>query len=186
PRNASASPFTAELEAATSPTCSNDAEGQVNLGHAAAGPIELETVHKTYGLGPSPATLMLRPRGWHLPEKHLEIAGAPASGSLVDFGLFVFHNTRPLLDRGSGPYFYLPKLESRHEARLWAGVFRAAEDALGLERGTIRATVLVENVLAAFEMDEILWELREHALGLNAGRWDYIFSIVKKLRSRAD
>ena len=184
--NSGASAFMADFEDATSPTWSNVVEGQVNLADAGAGTIELETADKTYRLGPSPATLMVRPRGWHLPEKHLEIAGSPVSGSLVDFGLFVFHNARPLLERGSGPYLYLPKLESCHEARLWASVFRAAEDALGLERGTIRATVLVENVLAAFEMDEILWELREHALGLNAGRWDYIFSIVKKFRTRPE
>jgi malate synthase len=181
--NSGASAFMADFEDATSPTWANVVDGQVNLADAVRRTIELETPDKTYRLGPDPATLMVRPRGWHLPEKHVEIGGAQASGSLFDFGLYVFHNARALLERGSGPYFYLPKLEGRHEARLWADVFRTAEDALDLERGTIRATVLVENVLAAFEMDEILWELREHALGLNAGRWDYIFSIVKKLRA---
>jgi malate synthase len=181
--NSGASAFMADFEDATSPTWANVVGGQVNLADAVRGTIELETPDKTYRLGPKTATLMVRPRGWHLPEKHVEIGGSQASGSLFDFGLYVFHNARALLERGSGPYLYLPKLEGRHEARLWADVFRAAEDALGLDRGTIRATVLVENVLAAFEMDEILWELREHALGLNAGRWDYIFSIVKKLRA---
>jgi malate synthase len=184
--NSGASAFMADFEDATSPTWANVVGGQINLADAIAGTIELETPQKTYRLGPKTATLMVRPRGWHLPEKHVEIGGAQASGSLVDFGLYFFHNARKLLERGSGPYFYLPKLEGWHEARLWADVFRAAEDALDLDRGTIRATVLVENVLAAFEMDEILWELREHALGLNAGRWDYIFSIVKKLRARPD
>ena len=184
--NSGASAFMADFEDATSPTWANLVGGQVNLADAVRRTIELETPAKTYRLGQKTATLMVRPRGWHLPEKHLEIGGETASGSLFDFGLYVFHNAQALLERASGPYFYLPKLESRHEARLWANVFRAAEDALGLDRGTIRATVLVENVLAAFEMDEILWELREHALGLNAGRWDYIFSIVKKLRSRPD
>jgi malate synthase len=184
--NSGASAFMADFEDSTSPTWANVVAGQVNLADAVAGTIELETPDKTYRVGPSPATLMVRPRGWHLPEKHVEIGGEAVSGSLFDFGLYVFHNARALLERGSGPYFYLPKLESRHEARLWASVFQAAEDALGVERGTIRATVLVENVLAAFEMDEILWELREHALGLNAGRWDYIFSIVKKFRARPE
>jgi malate synthase len=184
--NSGASTFMADFEDATSPTWTNVVEGQVNLADAVRRTIELETPDKTYSLGPDPAVLMVRPRGWHLPEKHVEIGGAEASGSLFDFGLYVFHNARELLERGSGPYLYLPKLENRHEARLWADVFRAAEDALGLDRGTIRVTVLIENVLAAFEMDEILWELRDHVLGLNAGRWDYIFSIVKKFRTRPD
>ena len=122
----------------------------------------------------------MRPRGWHLVEKHLRLDGEPVSASLVDFGLYFFHNARELLARGSGPYFYLPKLESHREARLWNDVFCAAQDALGLPRGTIRATVLIETILAAFEMEEILYELREHAAGLNAGRWDYIFSAIKK------
>ena len=135
---------------------------------------------RTYRLRDRVATLLVRPRGWHLVEKHLRLDGEPVSASLVDFGLYVFHNARELLARGSGPYFYLPKLESHREARLWNDVFCAAQDALGLPRGTIRATVLIETILAAFEMDEILYELREHAAGLNAGRWDYIFSAIKK------
>ena len=133
-----------------------------------------------YRLRDRVATLLVRPRGWHLVEKHLRLDGEPVSASLVDFGLYVFHNARELLARGSGPYFYLPKLESHREARLWNDVFCAAQDALGLPRGTIRATVLIETILAAFEMEEILYELREHAAGLNAGRWDYIFSAIKK------
>src|SRR5678815_4753333 len=132
------------------------------------------------------AVLVPRPRGWHLDERHLLVDGEPVSASLFDFGLAFFHNARELLARGSGPYFYLPKLESRLEARLWNDVFLLAQDELGLEPGTIRATVLIENVLAAFEMDEILFELREHASGLNAGRWDYLFSIIKTFRTRRD
>ena len=129
---------------------------------------------------------MVRPRGWHLPERHVHFAGAPVSASLFDFGLHFFHNARSLVERGSGPYFYLPKLESHLEARLWNDVFCFAQDALGVPRGTIRATVLIETILAAFEMEEILYELREHSAGLNAGRWDYIFSIIKKFRQRAE
>jgi malate synthase len=128
--------------------------------------------------------LLVRPRGWHLDEKHLLVDGQPISGSLFDFGLYFFHNARKLLAKGTGPYFYLPKLESHLEARLWNEVFLMAQDLLGLPRGTIRATVLIENILAAFEMEEILYELREHSAGLNAGRWDYIFSVIKKFRSR--
>ena len=135
---------------------------------------------------PRIATLVIRPRGWHLDETHVDVDGSPISASLFDFGLAFFHNAREQLDRGSGPYFYLPKLESHLEARLWNDVFMAAQEALGIPRGSIRATVLIETILAAFEMDEILWELREHASGLNAGRWDYIFSLIKKFRSRAD
>ena len=129
---------------------------------------------------------MVRPRGWHLPERHVHFAGAPVAASLFDFGLHFFHNARALLERGSGPYFYLPKLESHLEARLWNDVFRFAQDALGLPQGTIRATVLIETILAAFEMEEILYELREHSAGLNAGRWDYIFSVIKKFRNHAE
>ena len=127
---------------------------------------------------------MVRPRGWHLVEKHFLVDGQPISASLFDFGLFFFHNARTLIKNGTGPYFYLPKLESQHEARLWNDVFMAAQDALGIPRGTIRATVLIETILAAFEMDEILWELREHSAGLNCGRWDYIFSFIKKFGNR--
>jgi malate synthase len=141
---------------------------------------------KRYELGEKPATLMVRPRGWHLVEKHFLVDGQPVSASLFDFALFFFHNVRALISNGTGPYFYLPKLESRHEARLWNDVFIAAQDELGIARGTIRATVLIETILASFEMDEILWELREHSAGLNCGRWDYIFSYIKKFRNRAD
>ena len=140
---------------------------------------------KKYVLHDHTATLMPRPRGWHLVEKHVMVDGQPLSGSLFDFGLFFFHNAKNLMARGSGPYFYLPKMESHLEARLWNDVFVAAQEALDIPRGTIKATVLIETILAAFEMDEILHELREHSAGLNAGRWDYIFSIIKKHRNRA-
>ena len=130
------------------------------------------------------ALLLVRPRGWHLPEKHVLVDGQPMSGSLFDFGLYFFHNARRLLNKGSGPYFYLPKLESHLEARLWNDVFNLAQDELGLPRGTIKVTVLIETILAAFEMEEILYELRDHIAGLNAGRWDYMFSIIKKFRNR--
>ena len=139
---------------------------------------------KTYSLNDETATLLVRPRGWHLHEKHVLVDGAPISGSLFDFGLYVFHCAERLGERGSGPYFYLPKLESHLEARLWNDVFVAAQERLGIARGTIRATVLIETILAAFEMEEILYELREHSSGLNAGRWDYIFSVIKKFRDR--
>ena len=141
---------------------------------------------KEYKLAADTATLVLRPRGWHLPEKHLLVDGVPISGSLFDFGLYFFHNARALLEQGSGPYFYLPKLESHLEARLWNDVFDFAQDSLEVPRGTIRATVLIETILAAFEMEEILYELRHHAAGLNAGRWDYIFSVIKKFRDRPE
>jgi malate synthase len=141
---------------------------------------------KSYRLGERLATLVVRPRGWHLEEAHVLVDGVPMSASLFDFGLYLFHNGRELLDRGSGPYFYLPKLESHLEARLWNEVFEAAQDALGVPRGSIKATVLLETILAAFEMEEILYELREHSAGLNAGRWDYLFSCIKKFGSRPD
>ena len=141
---------------------------------------------RQYRLNDRTATLLVRPRGWHLVEKHVLVDGQPICASLFDFGLYVFHNARELLGRGSGPYFYLPKLEGRREARLWNEVFNYAQDGLSLPRGTIRATVLIETIAAAFEMDEILYELRDHAAGLNAGRWDYIFSLIKKLRTRPD
>jgi malate synthase len=141
---------------------------------------------KRYALNPRPAVLMVRPRGWHLNERHFPVDGKPISASLFDFGLFFFHNAARLMEKGSGPYFYLPKMESHLEARLWNDVFVLAQEELGISRGTIRATVLIETILAAFEMDEILYELREHAAGLNCGRWDYIFSFIKKFRHRAD
>jgi malate synthase len=184
--NSGARMFMADFEDANSPTWSNMVEGQANLVDAIERTIELETPEKTYRLNDEIATLLVRPRGWHLPEKHFEVDGEPVSASLFDFGLYLFHNGRRLLDKGTGPYLYLPKLESHLEARLWNDVFTHAEASLGLSHGSIKATVLIETVLAAFEMDEILWELREHAAGLNAGRWDYMFSVIKKFRDRPE
>jgi malate synthase len=184
--NSGARMFMADFEDANSPTWANMVDGQVNLIDAIERTIELETEEKTYRLNEDVATLLVRPRGWHLPEKHLLVDHEPISGSLFDFGLYFFHNARRLLEKGTGPYFYLPKLESRLEARLWNDVFIHAEDALEVPPGTIKATVLVETILAAFEMDEILYELRDHSAGLNAGRWDYMFSIIKKFRERSD
>jgi malate synthase len=185
--NSGARCFMADFEDANSPTWSNCVEGQANLIDAIERTIELTTDEgKEYRLDDDTAVLIVRPRGWHLPERHVLIDGSPVSASLFDFGLYIFHCGRGLLDAGSGPYFYLPKLESHLEARLWNDVFVAAEEELGLERGTIKATVLIETILAAFEMDEILFELREHSAGLNAGRWDYIFSIIKKFRDRPE
>jgi malate synthase len=184
--NSGAQMFMADFEDANAPTWANMVDGQANLTDAIERTIELETPEKTYRLADETATLLVRPRGWHLPERHLAVAGEPVSASLFDFGLFVFHNGQRLLDRAAGPWFYLPKLESHLEARLWNDVFSCSEDTLGLPRGSIRATVLIETVLAAFEMDEILWELRQHAAGLNAGRWDYMFSTIKTFRERPD
>ena len=162
-------------------------EGQVNLRDAVRGTITYTSPEgKHYELCETPAVLMVRPRGWHLVEKHFLVDGEPISASLFDFGLFFFHNAKTLIANGTGPYFYLPKLESRLEARLWNDVFLLAQQELGISRGTIRATVLIETILAAFEMDEILWELREHSAGLNCGRWDYIFSFIKKFRNQPD
>ncbi len=175
----------ADFEDSNSPTWENVIEGQANLCDAVNGTITYTSPEgKHYELREERATLMVRPRGWHLVEKHFLVRGQPISASLFDFGLFFFHNAKALIGEGSGPYFYLPKLESRHEARLWNDVFVAAQDALGVARGTIRATVLIETILAAFEMEEILWELRDHSAGLNCGRWDYIFSFIKKFRNR--
>lgn len=185
--NSGASTFMADLEDSLSPTWENVVEGQINLRDAIQRTIEFQNPDgRVYRLNDEIAVLMVRPRGWHLVEKHVLIDGEPISASLFDFGLYFFHNAQELLDRGSGPYFYLPKLESHREARLWNDVFNAAQDARGIPRGTIRATVLIETILAAFEMEEILYELREHAAGLNAGRWDYIFSAIKKFRNRQD
>jgi len=179
--NAGASVFMADFEDANSPTWNNLIEGHLNLRDAIAGTISFQNPDgKEYKLNEQVAVLHVRPRGWHLPEKHARVDGQPMSGSLFDFGLYFFHNAQRLLDKGSGPYFYLPKLENHLEARLWNDVFNFAEDELKLPRGTIKATVLIEMILAAFEMDEILYELREHITALNAGRWDYIFSIIKK------
>jgi malate synthase len=184
--NSGARCFMADFEDANSPTWANCVDGHVNLVDAIERTIELETEDKTYRLNEEIATLIVRPRGWHLPERHVLVDGQPVSGSLFDFGLYLFHNANRLLGRGSGPYLYLPKLESHLEARLWNDVFDFAEDELDLPRGSIKATVLIETILAAFEMEEILYELREHSAGLNAGRWDYIFSIIKKFRNRDD
>ncbi len=182
--NSGASVFMADFEDSNSPTWKNMLEGQVNLRDAVAGTITYTSPEgKHYELREQPAVLMVRPRGWHLVEKHFLVEGEPISASLFDFGLFFFHNAQALIRNGTGPYFYLPKLESRQEARLWNDVFVMAQDELGISRGTIRATVLIETILAAFEMHEILWELREHCAGLNCGRWDYIFSYIKKFRS---
>jgi malate synthase len=182
--NSGAKMFMADFEDATSPTWRNLLEGQVNLFDAVRRTISFASPEgKHYRLSEEIATLLVRPRGWHLPEKHLRVDGQPVSGSLFDFGLFCFHNAPALLDRGSGPYFYLPKLESHLEARLWNDVFNLAQDALKIPRGSIRATVLIETILATFEAEEILYELRDHSSGLNCGRWDYIFSFIKKFRN---
>ncbi|HSK89604.1 MAG TPA: malate synthase A [Anaerolineales bacterium] len=179
--NSGASVFMADFEDANSPTWNNLIEGHINLRDAVRGIISFQNPDgKEYKLNEQVAVLHVRPRGWHLPEKHVLVDGQPMSGSLFDFGLYFFHNAQRLLDKGSGPYFYLPKLENHLEARLWNDVFNFAEAELNLPRGTIKATVLIETILAAFEMDEILYELRDHITALNAGRWDYIFSIIKK------
>ena len=184
--NSGARGFMADFEDANSPTWSNMIGGQANLMDAVRGTIALDEGEKSYRLGDDPATLLVRPRGLHLPERHLAIEGDAIAGAFFDFGLYVFHNAVELLERGAGPWFYLPKLESHDEARLWRNAFVLAEDELGLDRGTIRATVLIETLPAAFEMEAILHELRDHAAGLNAGRWDYIFSTIKRFRHRED
>jgi malate synthase len=185
--NSGARVFMADFEDALSPPWANVIAGQVNCAHAVRRTLEYTSPEgKGYRLGERLATLVVRPRGWHLEEKHVLVDGAPMSASLFDFGLYFFHNALELMARGSGPYFYLPKLEGHTEARLWNEVFDLAQDALGIPRGTIRATVLIETILAAYEMDEILYELRDHAAGLNAGRWDYLFSIIKNFRDRPD
>jgi malate synthase len=185
--NSGANVFMADFEDSNSPTWKNTIEGQINLRDAVEGTISyLSPEGKQYRVGENPATLVVRPRGWHLDEKHFSAQGRPISASLFDFGLFFFHNARELLEKGTGPYFYLPKMESHLEARLWNDVFCFAQDERGIPRGSIRATVLIETILAAFEMDEILYELREHSSGLNCGRWDYIFSFIKKFRTRPD
>jgi malate synthase len=184
--NSGASGFMADFEDSNSPTWNNMIGGQVNLADAVRGTIEHEENGKQYTLDGEVATLLVRPRGWHLVERHLLVDGEPVAAGLVDFGLYFFHNARELLKRGAGPYFYLPKMESHREARLWNDVFNLAEDHVGLQRGTIKATVLIETLPAAFEMDEILYELRDHSAGLNAGRWDYIFSAIKRFRTRPE
>jgi malate synthase len=184
--NSGASVFMCDFEDALSPTWSNIVTGHWAVGEAVRRRLTFQTDEKAYALDDRIATLCIRPRGWHLPEAHVVIDGSPISASIFDFGIWFFHNARELRHRGSGPYLYLPKLESHLEAALWNRIFGAAQEALGVPHGSVRATVLIETILAAFEMDEILFELREHAAGLNAGRWDYIFSIIKKFRTRAD
>jgi len=185
--NCGANVFMADFEDASTPTWDNMVEGQFNLAAAVHREIDYLDPNngRTYTLNDKTATLFVRPRGWHLPEKHVTVDGQPMSGSLFDFGLYFFHNAREALDRGTGPYFYLPKIESHLEARLWNDVFVAAQEALGIPQKSIKATVLIETILATYEMDEILWELRDHSAGLNCGRWDYIFSFIKKFREQA-
>jgi malate synthase len=184
--NSGASVFMCDFEDALSPTWENVVTGHWAVGEAVRRRLTFETDDKAYALNDEIATLCIRPRGWHLDEAHVLVDGAPVSASLFDFGIWLFHNARELLDRGSGPYLYLPKLESHLEAHLWNEVFVAAQAALDIPQGSVRATVLIEVILAALEMDEILFELRDHAAGLNAGRWDYIFSVIKKFRAHPD
>ncbi len=184
--NSGARVFMADFEDATAPTWLNLLHGQANLVEAYHRALRFGTEAKTYELGEDIATLVVRPRGWHLAEKHFVVEGQPMSASLFDFGLYVFHGGRAAIEAGTGPYLYLPKLESHQEARLWNDVFVWAQERLGIPQGTIKATVLIENILAAFEMEEILYELRDHAAGLNAGRWDYIFSVIKKFRNKPE
>src|SRR5690606_20761531 len=185
--NSGANVFMADFEDALSPTWENVTEGQVNLKDAVRRTIIFEQDDgRVYKLNEEIATLLVRPRGWHLVEKNVWVDGKPISASIFDFGLYFFHNVHALLERGTGPYFYLPKLENHREARLWNDVFVAAQNALNIPVGTIKATVLIETILAAFEMDEILYELRDHIAGLNAGRWDYIFSVIKKFRNHPE
>jgi malate synthase len=184
--NCGAATFMADFEDANCPTWFNMIDGQINLRDAVRRSITLEQGGKSYRLNEKTAVLLPRPRGWHLDEKHVSVDGKAVAGGIFDFALYFFHNARELLARGSGPYFYLPKMESHFEARLWNDIFVAAQAALGLPRGTIKATCLIETVVAAFEMDEFLWELKEHSAGLNIGRWDYIFSCIKKFRANKD
>ncbi|MEO6294858.1 MAG: malate synthase A, partial [Candidatus Limnocylindria bacterium] len=184
--NSGASVFMADFEDSLSPTWDNVVTGHWAVGEAVRRRLTFQTDEKAYTLNDTIATLCIRPRGWHLVEAHVLVDGKPISASIFDFGIWFFHNARELLDRGSGPYLYLPKLESHLEAALWNKIFIAAQEGLDIPQGSIRATVLIETILAAFEMDEILFELREHAAGLNAGRWDYIFSIIKKFRGRPE
>jgi malate synthase len=180
--NSGADSYMTDFEDANSPKWSNQIEGQINLIDAIRRTISLEQNGKSYHLNDKVATLVVRPRGWHLDEKHVTVDGQRVSGGLFDFALYMFHNAKELLARGAGPYFYLPKLESHLEARLWNEVFVTTQEALGVPQGSVKATVLIETIVAAFEMDEILYELREHSAGLNAGRWDYIFSCIKKFK----
>ncbi|WP_017778105.1 malate synthase A [Paraburkholderia kururiensis] len=184
--NSGADSYMTDFEDSNTPNWNNQITGHLNLKDAVRRTISLEQNGKSYRLNDKIATLIVRPRGWHLDEKHVTVDGQRVSGGIFDFALYLFHNAKELIARGSGPYFYLPKMESHLEARLWNDVFVAAQEAVGIARGTIRATVLIETILAAFEMDEILYELREHSSGLNAGRWDYIFSAIKKFKNDKD
>ncbi|WP_126875673.1 malate synthase A [Paraburkholderia kururiensis] len=184
--NSGADSYMTDFEDSNTPNWNNQITGHINLKDAVRRTISLEQNGKSYRLNDKIATLIVRPRGWHLDEKHVTVDGQRVSGGIFDFALYLFHNAKELIARGSGPYFYLPKMESHLEARLWNDVFVAAQEAVGIARGTIRATVLIETILAAFEMDEILYELREHSSGLNAGRWDYIFSAIKKFKNDKD
>ena len=186
--NSGAKVFMADFEDSNAPTWANMLEGQINLRDAVQRTINFTNADngKFYELNPQTATLMVRPRGWHLDEKHFLVDGKAVPGGIFDFGLYFYHNARELLERASGPYFYLPKLESRLEARLWNSVFEMAQDDLGIPQGTIKATVLIETILGTFEAEEILYELREHSAGLNCGRWDYIFSYIKKFRNKPE
>jgi malate synthase len=184
--NSGADAYMTDFEDSNAPNWDNQITGQLNLTEAVRRTISLQQGDKTYRLNDKTATLVVRPRGWHLDEKHVLVDGERVSGGIFDFALFMFHNARELVARGSGPYFYLPKMESHLEARLWNDIFVATQKELGLAQGTIKATVLIETILAAFEMDEILYELREHSAGLNAGRWDYIFSCIKKFKVDRD
>ena len=184
--NSGADAYMTDFEDSNSPVWENQIVGQLNLKDAVRRTISLEQNGKTYKLNDKIATLIVRPRGWHLDEKHVTVDGQRVSGGIFDFALYLFHNAKELIARGSGPYFYLPKMESHLEARLWNDIFVMAQSELGLPQGTIKATVLIETILAAFEMDEILYELREHSSGLNAGRWDYIFSAIKKFKNDRD
>jgi malate synthase len=182
--NSGANVFMADFEDSNSPTWDNNLSGQINLRDAVRGDITYASPEgKKYSVNPEHAVLLVRPRGWHLEERHMSIDGQPMSGSLMDFGLYFFHNAKALIAKGTGPYFYLPKMQSHLEARLWNDVFVFAQQHVGVPQGTIRATVLIETILAAFEMDEILYELRDHSAGLNCGRWDYIFSFIKVFRN---
>ena len=186
--NSGAKVFMADFEDATSPTWANLVEGQVNLKDRWSGALDFTdpASGKAYALGENPAVLLVRPRGWHLPEAHVTVGGEEISGALFDFALYAFHNAKAAIAQGSGPYFYLPKMESHLEARLWNEVFLHTQKALGLPAGTIKVTVLIETLPAAFEMDEILYELKDHIVGLNCGRWDYIFSFIKRLGRRTE
>src|SRR5471030_2366542 len=184
--NSGADSYMTDFEDSNAPKWENQIQGQVNLAAAIRRTLTLEQNGKSYKLNDRIATLQVRPRGWHLDEKHVLVDGQRVSGGIFDFGLFLFHNAKEQIARGAGPFFYLPKMESHLEARLWNDVFVRAQDKLGLPQGTIKATVLIETILAAFEMDEILYELREHSAGLNAGRWDYIFSCIKKFKLDKD